>query len=169
MGKGNVCVFNPYEGLFYIDNADINFYRRTDDEFEEPELMFLREISYDDFTSGAWDFDENETICYQQEIEASFQYAVNQRFPSFIPCRKWIGHSQLAILENNLFYIVFEDNEWSIAVELIQKEYPYYDYSGLQKTHYQRYLHGIRDSLFEQFDSLGIYESAWTHGVIHRR
>ena len=31
------------------------------------------------------------------------------------------------------------------------------------------YLDGIRDALFEDFESLGIYGCAWTHGTIHRK
>lgn len=31
MGKGNVCVSGPYEGLFYIDNDYTTVLRREDD------------------------------------------------------------------------------------------------------------------------------------------
>ena len=69
------------------------------------------------------------------------------------------------LLSNDLFYIVLEDNEWSIAVELIQKDDVSY---GLQKKHHQTYLDGIRDCLFEQVETLGIYGGAWTSGEITR-
>ena len=29
MGRGNVCVTGPYEGLYYIDYDDVDVYRRN--------------------------------------------------------------------------------------------------------------------------------------------
>lgn len=33
-------------------------------------------------------------------------------------------------MESKLFYVAVQDNEWSLAVELIQKEPPYDDHLG---------------------------------------
>ena len=69
-------------------------------------------------------------------------------------------------MENDLFYIVTEDNEWSMAIKLIQKE----DASGyLQSKTYEKYLNGIRDCLFMQFDELGVYAGPWTSGTIYKK
>ena len=67
-------------------------------------------------------------------------------------------------------YFALEDNEWSLAVELLQRDEGWGDdwRQNLQKRHFQRYLDGIRDSLFEQFESLGAYSGAWTSKTIHR-
>ena len=74
-----------------------------------------------------------------------------------------------AILESSLFYIAIEDNEWSMAVELIQKEDPYDNHlNGLQKRHYQSYLDGIKKCLLNRLPSIGRYTGAWTSGVIKR-
>ena len=99
----------------------------------------------------------------------SFKTPCRKKFPSFTPCNKWTNGGQRAVLQNQLFYVALEDNEWSLAVELIQKEAPWpQSYDGLQHKHYQRYLAGIRDTLFEQFESLGIYTGPWTSKTIHR-
>lgn len=37
MGRCNVCVTGPYEGLFYIDNDDLRVYRRNDPYAKEEE------------------------------------------------------------------------------------------------------------------------------------
>ena len=94
-----------------------------------------------------------------------------KRFKSFSRCDEWISSSEKAVLENSLFYIVVEDNEWSIAIKLIQKEQGYH-FSGnienLQAKHYITYLNGLRDCLFKQFKELGTYGGPWTSGRIHR-
>ena len=39
MGRGNVCVTGPYEGLYYIDNDYVSIYFREDGgEFEQKYL-----------------------------------------------------------------------------------------------------------------------------------
>ena len=39
---------------------------------------------------------------------------------------------------------------------------------NLQKRFYEEYLNGIRDALFEQFESIGVYKGAWTSGTLRR-
>ena len=45
-------------------------------------------------------------------------------FPSFsrTGADVWIDRTRRAILENTLFCVAVEDNEWSVAVELLQEE-----------------------------------------------
>ena len=83
-------------------------------------------------------------------------------------CDQWISRYEHAILENALFYIVVEDNEWSVAIKLIQKEDWLLNLDGLQAKHYQSYLNGMKDCLFEQFDELGTYGGPWTSGRIRK-
>ena len=69
-------------------------------------------------------------------------------------------------MESGLFYIAVEDNQWSLAIELIQKEAPYDDHlSGLQGLHFRRYLDGMKTCLLERLPSIGIRTGAWTSGV----
>lgn len=70
-------------------------------------------------------------------------------------------------MESGLFYIAVQDNQWSVAVELIQKEDPYDDrLSGLQARHYQRYLDGMKKCLLDRLPSIGTRTGAWTSGLI---
>jgi hypothetical protein len=72
-------------------------------------------------------------------------------------------------LQNELFYICAEDNEWSTAIELIQKEAELGpDLSGLQAQHYETYLNGIRDVLLEQFNQIWTYGGPWTSSPIRK-
>lgn len=168
MGRGNVCVFGKYEGLFYIDNDYLHEYKKAGDESDDPEIRLLRELNYDDISSGEWVFDDFWTAENYMNAIANFRFAFQTRFDSFSKCDLVLEHDRQAILENNLFYIAVADNQWSHAVMLIQKDHWCYDYSGLQKRHYKQYLDGMRDCLFEQFETLGTYAGAWTSGRISR-
>ncbi len=169
MGRGNVCTSGPYEGLFYIDNEDLHWFRSIhEDTSDEPELRLSRDLSYQEMIGSDWVFDDLETEQYWNGVLQTFIASMRSRYKSLHICDEWISRTEYAILKNRLFYIVVEDNEWGEAVKLIQKEGSYQDLFGLQKRHYQCYLDGIRDALFEQFNTLGIYGGPWTHGVIQR-
>lgn len=168
MGRGNVCVFRECEGLFYIDNDHLHEYRRVGEDGDEVEYRLMGDLSYEELTSGDWQFDEWQSHRNWEDAKQNLICAIKAKFPRFVRCDRWIGNDRYALLENNLFYIAVADNEWSQAVMLIQKDHWCYDFSGLQKQHYQRYLDGIRDCLFEQFDTLGTYGGAWTSGKISK-
>ena len=92
-------------------------------------------------------------------------------FPNF--CKTcpdlWISRSQKAILESPLFYLCLEDNNWSLAVELIQKEPPQgRSYTALQARCYQRYLTGIARCLLNHLPGVGLYTGPWTSGRLRR-
>ena len=82
---------------------------------------------------------------------------------------QWISRSQRVILENALFYICLEDNQWSLAVELIQKEPPWgRSYEALQARHYRQYLLGIQICLLNRLPSIGTYTGPWTSGILRK-
>jgi len=170
MGRGNVCTFGPYEGLYFIDNDDLDFYTRHNDEEDVWEIALRRELDYGQLTEEGWLFDEDETGFFWSDTKAEIMDRLIRRFPSLQKSSGWLGRyrSQEILLENNLFYVVVEDNEWSMAVELLQKEDPYMSLEGLQKRHYSTYLKGIRDVLLELFESIGTYKGAWTSGILRR-
>lgn len=166
MGRGNCCVRGDYEGLFYVDNDFLHVYENDE---EESDSVLLGDLSYEELTGGDWSYSEILTDLLYEDSLANFIQRIQRKFKSFRACDKWVSREEHAILENALFYIVTEDNEWSVAFKLLQKEDPYDDHlSGLQKRHFQLYLDGMRDALFEDFPALGIYSGAWTHKVIKR-
>lgn len=172
LGISNCCVFGKYEGLYYIDYDDIHVFRHKDyDPDGYDETKFQRELDYGELTSGDWLFDSLATQFAQQEILDSFTSDFLQMFPNFsqVCPGLWISRSQKAVLESPLFYICLEDNTWSLAVELIQKEPPQgRSYAGLQANCYQRYLKGIERCLLNHLSSIGIYKGPWTSARIKR-
>lgn len=176
MGRGNVCVTGQYEGLFYIDNDDITVYRRETDG-DEPEFCLLRSLDYSGVTGGEWSYDEFDSRWREKDVLEGFMDSFGHMFPSFsrtqgdvrIKTGAYGYYERRVIMENNLFYIALEDNEWSLAVELIQKEDPYDNHlNGLQSRHYLRYLDGMKRCLLELLPSIGIRTGAWTSGLIKR-
>lgn len=168
MGRGNVCVHGQYEGLYYIDNDDLLVYRLKDSEPEDDgSIAMLGDIDFADMDK--YECDELESGFVWDETVYELKRRMMEMFRSFSECDEWLGNECHAILENRLFYICVEDNQWSMAIELIQKEDPYGDsLDGLQKRHFQRYMDGLRDALFEQFDTLRVYGGAWTSGLIRK-
>lgn len=166
MGRGNVCVTGKYEGLYYIDRDDLNvWYRETEDGCEE---LMQRELSCEDMTSGDWKFDQTGSQEEWDEAIESLIWKLHTKHPSFTECNRWLTNERKAVMQNKLFYVAVQDNEWSMAVMLIQKDSCYVSLNGMQKKHYQNYLNSIRDILFEQFETLGVYAGAWTSGRISR-
>ena len=177
MGRGNVSVSGRYEGLYYIDNDHFHVYRRDEPGVEYPETQLMGDLSYDELTGIEWLYDEWGTAEEEDDILECFISSFVRMFPSFkrpmketwIKNGSWGPLSRRVILESKLFYIAVEDNEWSLAVELLQKEDPYDDHlSGLQGRHYLKYLDGMKRCLLDRLPSIGTYAGAWTSGIINR-
>jgi len=118
MGRGNACVHGEYETLFYIDYDNFICYVCDEDGNETEERDYDIESS-----------DVDESI---KQLKTSIKNKTNMA-----DCDYWISRDAHAILENKLFMIAIEDNEWSYAVKLLQKEepsiYEHYSIKGLQK------------------------------------
>ena len=161
MGRGNVCVFGKYEGLYYVDRGYLDYYVPNDGEAYEG--LFLEEMELDEFAS--YTYSEAISSAYYEDFVNEFIHLFTHRFKSFMKT----GNDYGKILENELFEIEIEDNEWSYAVKLIQKECWYDNHlEGLQKKHSGSYLNGIKYTLLDMFPSIGAYSGAWTSRTITR-
>lgn len=173
VGRGNVCVTGRYEGLYYIDNDDFHVYRRSDDLSDYPETALLRELDFNELTSGDWIYDEEGTGNEHDDVIECFIDDFTRMFPKFDrpEAETYIGRSdRKVLLESKLFYIAEEDNEWSVAIELIQKEEPYGAVwmENLQGLVYEKYLSGMKKCLLNRLPSIGIYKGAWTSGTLRK-
>ena len=175
MGRGNVCVNGPCEGLFYIDNNDLRVYRKDDPNTDEYEDRLARDLDFADITGPDWYFDEIGSSYEEADVLECFCDEMRKLCPSFKPAANdnvWLCRDRRVLLENDLFYICTEDNQWSVAVELIQKD-GYSDcqsawLSGLQRTKYKRYLECMKTALLTRLPEIGTYAGAWTSGRITR-
>lgn len=171
MPRGNCFTKGDYEGLYYIDNDLYHVfslkpeYREEHDEYNEYWDKLIKDIDYNDFYK--YELDEDLTTANYEGIKDYLQYRFTEKFKSFEYSEGWDKNTgNLIILENELFYIELEDNDWSIAVELIQKDdfYRYDDkkLNGLRKKHYKSYLKGIKEILLEYLPYLYEYNGPWT-------
>lgn len=166
MGAGNVCVFGQAEGLYYIDRRFLDVYtKKTGDEEYENCLLGELDIYDDEFV-----FNELESDFLMDDMQHMLCETLMERFPSFEYVNKWITNTRKALLENELFYIVLEDNQWSIAVELVQKEGEYggEEKVGLQMGLYLKYLKGIREILLDMYGEIYTYTGQWTSGILKK-
>ena len=162
MGRGNVNVHGEYEGLYYVDRDYLDCYiSKYADENGDYQFKMLGEMDAADFDDFDYDYDVSD-INYNDFI-TMFIEDVEKRFDSFVST----GNNFGIIMENSLFEIKVVDNEWSYAIELIQKEDDYDDcLNGLQKGHYKNYLNDMKDILLAIFPEIGCYGNAWTHCII---
>ena len=166
MGRGNTCTFGKYEGLYYADRDYLDCYiSKEPDEDDCYDCKLLEEMEMDDFKN--YDYYYSGSASNYDWFVQEFTSKMEKRFKS-LECT---GNDYGVIMENRLFEIEIEDNEWSYAVKLLQKEPKYYDdfgLEGLQAKHYKNYLNGIKEVLLELFPSIGCYGGAWTHGTIKK-
>lgn len=175
--EGLVSISEPPAGAFFwVEGEELEEMREW--EKKHNALVYVIVRSYT--TLGKMDaylyvsdyeeeWQEDNECLKEGEVLDELMDDLTEKFPSLSRCDEWITKERHAVLENKLFYIALEDNEWAMAVELIQKESDYDDrLLPLQKRHYENYLKGIKDALFNQFDTLGTYSGAWTHTIIHK-
>lgn len=172
MGRGNVCTLGKYEGLYYIDNDHIHVYRDSEDMGDDPETRLMGDLDYEELTGCRWLYDEEGSMNEEEDILECFMDEFSRMFPSFkrVEPERWLDRSRRAILESKLFYIAVEDNEWSLAVELIQKEEPWGDVwmENLQKRLYEKYLEGMKRCLLKRLPSIGTRNGPWMSSTIKR-
>lgn len=165
MGRGNCCVFGECEGLYYVDYEFLDVYSKQDEDGE-----WISFTPSEAFEEGGCEFDHIYSLIQREDFEREFVSAMMKRFKSFRKVDKWVSGEIRAILENDLFYVALEDNQWSVAVELLQKETEYGtgELIGLQAGLYQHYLNGIKEILLDMFGEVGTYSGPWTSGVIRK-
>lgn len=142
MGRGSVTTYGQCEGLYYVDNDFLDVYSKKNED-GKIEYCSLREAD------DGFEYCESESCFDRENFKFNFTEMMRARFPSFEYVNKWISSMRSVLLENELFYIAFEDNWWSLAIELIQKEGEFGDEEkvGLQMGLYPKYLKGIEEIL----------------------
>lgn len=96
MGRGNVSVNGPYEGLFYIDRDDVDIYTLEKDG--ETQVRLLRDMEQDDFKY--WSFSPDLSRIAMDDILENLKFEFMARFSSFGEVDDWISRDRQAILES---------------------------------------------------------------------
>lgn len=167
MGCGNVSVHGPYEGVYYINKDHVDVYTKYIPDEDVCLIKLLGDLTCSELSGGEWEYDEVASDDARYQVLESFMEHFQKMFPSFERCSSetWT-RGRLMLLENGLFMVALEDNEWSLAIELLQKDEP--GLSGLQFCHHQAYLNGMLAALLIQLPSVGTYSGPQTSGLVSR-
>ena len=165
MGRGNCCTYGPYEGLWYIDRDLIDVYYNE----ETDEYKVARDIDLSEFPSYKYSYTESD-FNFDDMLDVIKERMI-AKFTSFEPVDRWVSDGgtrcdRHAFLENELFFIAVEDNQWSYAIELIQKGPE--NLAGLQKRFYQTYLDAIKNILLDYYGEVSYRCGAWMSGTIKK-
>lgn len=165
MGRGNCMVSGDYEGLWYIDRDLIDVYWNRNTE----EYQLMGEIGYNEFMNCEYSEEESE-YNFNDMLEI-IRDRMMLKYNSFVATDRWISDGgsrcdRRAFAENELFFIAVEDNEWSYAIELIQKGPE--SLAGLQKRLYETYLNSLRDIILDVYGEVSYRNGPWMHGTIHK-
>ncbi|MDR1702507.1 MAG: hypothetical protein LBR56_07005 [Sporomusaceae bacterium] len=173
MGRGNVCTFGDYEGLYYLDNEFLSVYRKSGSNLNEDmeEFLTIREldeagISY--YENSEWEYDEFESRCNWEYMIEYMQKKLAIRFQSFNKVDFWKDRDRHIVLQNAIFEIAIVDNEWSAAWCLLER-WDVDERKGLLQHHYQTYLEGIKQALLEFYGECRGYGNPWVAGEIFTR
>lgn len=155
--KANISV-NYNEGLFYVDYKNIHMYQ----EKTNPNHI-ISGIELDKTNPDNYEFSEElMQLCYEW-FRTKLTQSLCNRFPSMIAAGpdefKDKRQTKRILAYNELFEIIVEDNDWSLAVELKQIAK---GNKGLQTQMFPSFLEGLRQSLFEQFDTLYVRTGSWS-------
>lgn len=153
--KTNLNVDN-LSGLFYIDYKDIFIYNKPNDS----NFIKQKDINPDELNNYEFNQDASQAH-YNNCIDKISDYMANN-FDSMLKTdlREKKKH---IIAANQLFQVTLEDNDWSVAVQLLPIKKAN---KGLQKQMYYAFLHGLRNALFEQFDTLYVRNGSWSQIAI---
>jgi hypothetical protein len=83
MGRGNVCVFGDYEGLYYVDRGYIDCYVAKDmNEYGEYEEKMYCDLEVEDFCD--YDYSYTLSSLYYEDFIRDFTDMMKKKFKSFV-------------------------------------------------------------------------------------
>lgn len=158
MAKTQNISVNYNEGLYYVNYDDIHMYHSNKDE-----SIVLPASQIPETEMNKYAFDPTFTQIHYDAIRTKLANSLCAKFPSMIQPTEDLyadkRKTKRIIAHNELFDVILEDNQWSLAVALKQKPK---GNVGLQTQMFPSFLNGLRLSLFEQFPVLYIRTGTWT-------
>lgn len=155
--KANVSV-SYNEGLFYVDYDNIYMYQHK----QNPNCM-ITGIELKDKNPEEYTFSEELMQLRYETFRKKLAESLCNKFPSMQKAGpddfQDKRQTKRIITQNELFHVIIEDNTWSLAVELKHKPK---GNTGLQTQMFPSFLEGLRQALFEQFDTLYVRTSSWS-------
>lgn len=145
------------EGLFFVNLNDILVYHKK----RHPDIFCVKK----DIPQGEEDnyiIDKEKSQYRYDRFKEKFCEEMQTRCKSLQPGvsgKKFINTTkQKLILENKLFRIVFENNQWSIAVKLLRKDDAN---QGIAQQTFETFLQHTKDALLMQMPEIYVRNGSW--------
>lgn len=153
--KFNVSVNPDKEALFYVDYSCMDVYVNINDSNDvktnnDPAIAQ---------NPDTYQFDETLTQARFDSFRKQFIKKMQDKFTSLKLHDATIkGKHQLLI--NDMFIIAFEDNDWSVAVELLEN--PKCKNPDLRPNLFPNFKKGMRDILLDLVDEIHVRTGSWS-------
>lgn len=155
MGKGNIHA-GTHDTVYYVDYDNIYTYENKSTQ----ETRIGKDIAVNEMDD--YDFcDDLTQENYNRLIEELREHMCRIK-DQFQPADAMVSRTRRIIAETDTFFLGVEDNQWSLAVELLWRK----DYDADKQHMFEANRKEMLGFLLERFGSVGYRTSSWTHGVI---
>lgn len=153
--KFNVSVNPNREAVFYVDYSKMDVYVNANDANDvktnnDPAIAQNPDI---------YQFDETLTQARFDSFKKQFIKKMQDKFKSLKP-QDLTAKGKHQLLMNDMFIVAFEDNDWSVAVELLEN--PMSKNPNLRPNLFPNFKKGMRDVLLDLVDEIHVRTGSWS-------
>lgn len=153
--KFNVSVNPDREALFYVDYSHMDVYVNINDSNDvktnnDPAIAQNPDL---------YRFDDTLTQARFDSFKKQFVKKMQDKFKSLKP-HDITTKGKHQLLMNDMFIIAFEDNDWSVAVELLEN--PKSKNPNLRPNLFPNFQKGMRDILLDLVGEIHIRTGSWS-------
>lgn len=153
--KFNVSVNPDREAVFYVDYSKMDVYVNVNDANDvktnnDPAIAQ---------NPNTYQFDETLTQARFDSFKKQFIKKMQDKFKSLKP-QDLTAKGKHQLLMNDMFIVAFEDNDWSVAVELLEN--PMSKNPNLRPNLFPNFKKGMRDVLLDIVDEIHVRTGSWS-------
>lgn len=153
--KFNVSVNPDREAVFYVDYSKMDVYVNVNDSNDvktnnDPAIAQ---------NPDTYRFDDTLTQARFDSFKKQFIKKMQDKFKSLKP-QDVTAKGKRHLLMNDMFIIAFEDNDWSVAVELLEN--PKSKNPNLRPNLFPNFKKGMRDILLDLVDEIHVRTGSWS-------
>lgn len=161
-GKQHNITVDVNDILYYVDYAHIDVYVNKNDKKDIK--IGKDEIALNN--PDIYQFDETLTQAQFDKFKQEFINAMQQQHKSLKTTDKTVKGVH-HLLENDMFIVAMEDNNWSVGVELLNK--PKYENENLREHVLPNFATNMRNILLDLIGEIHIRTGSWTTEIITKK
>ena len=160
-GKQHNITVNVNDVLYYVDYDLMNVYVNKNDQFDIKVGKDPVALQNPD----TYVFDESLTQPRFDNFKAKFLDEMQKRYKSLKPVDKTIKGVHY-LLQSDMFIVAFEDNNWSVGVELLHN--PKCKNENLRKSLFPTFAKGMRNILLDIVGEIHTRTGSWSTNIIDK-